>query len=87
MFRDVLVPAAERFKPQLVMTSAGFDSRAGDPLGQFTLTDADFAELTGVVAEIARQHARGRVVSVLEGGYSLDGLARAVDAHLWRLSA
>jgi acetoin utilization deacetylase AcuC-like enzyme len=38
VFRDVLVPAAERFKPQLVMTSAGFDSRAGDPLGQFTLT-------------------------------------------------
>jgi acetoin utilization deacetylase AcuC-like enzyme len=86
-FRTGLVPAAERFKPELVMISAGFDSRAGDPLGKFTLTDADFSELTGVVAEIARQHARGRVVSVLEGGYSLDGLARAVDAHLGRLSA
>ena len=69
------------------MISAGFDSRAGDPLGRFTLTDSDFAELTGVVVEIARQHARGRVVSVLEGGYSLDGLARAVDAHIGRLSA
>ena len=86
-FRTGLVPAAERFKPQLVMISAGFDSRAGDPLGKFTLTDADFAELTSIVVEIARQHARGRVVSVLEGGYSRDGLARAVGAHVDRLSA
>jgi acetoin utilization deacetylase AcuC-like enzyme len=86
VFREVLVPAAERFKPQLVMVSAGFDSRAGDPLGQFTLTDKDFADLTDVVVEIARQHANGRLVSVLEGGYSLDGLSRAVGAHLARLS-
>jgi acetoin utilization deacetylase AcuC-like enzyme len=85
-FRTELVPAADRFRPELVMISAGFDSRAGDPLGRFTLTDSDFAELTTVVAEIARQHARGRVVSVLEGGYSLDGLARAVEAHVGRLS-
>jgi len=86
-FRTGLVPAAERFKPDLVMISAGFDSRAGDPLGQFTLADADFADLTTLVLEIARQHARGRVVSVLEGGYSRDGLARAVAAHVERLSA
>ena len=86
-FAPELVPAAERFKPELVMISAGFDSRAGDPLGKFTLDDADFAELTTLVVEIARQHARGRVVSVLEGGYSRDGLARAVAAHLDRLSA
>ena len=86
-FRTGLVPAAERFKPDLVMISAGFDSRAGDPLGQFTLGDADFADLTTLVLEIAKQHARGRVVSVLEGGYSREGLARAVAAHLDRLSA
>jgi acetoin utilization deacetylase AcuC-like enzyme len=86
-FRTELVPAAERFKPDLVMVSAGFDSRAGDPLGQFTLADTDFADLTTVVLEIARQHARGRVVSVLEGGYSREGLARAVTAHVERLSA
>jgi len=86
-FRTELVPAAERFKPDLVMISAGFDSRAGDPLGQFTLGDTDFAELTTIVLEIARQHARNRVVSVLEGGYSQEGLARAVTAHLERLSA
>ena len=86
-FRTELVPAAERFRPQLVMISAGFDSRAGDPLGKFTLTDADFAELTAIVTGIARQHAGGRIVSVLEGGYSRDGLARAVSAHLDRLTA
>jgi acetoin utilization deacetylase AcuC-like enzyme len=84
-FREELVPAAERFKPDVVMISAGFDSRAGDPLGQFTLTDGDFADLTAVAVEIARQHARGRLVSVLEGGYALDGLARAVAAHVRRL--
>ncbi|OLC47850.1 MAG: histone deacetylase [Acidobacteria bacterium 13_1_40CM_65_14] len=87
VFRDVLVPAADRFKPQLVMISAGFDSRAGDPLGRFTLTDQDFAELTDVVLGIARRHAGGRLVSVLEGGYSLEGLPLAVASHLARLSS
>ena len=82
VFREALVPAADRFEPQLVMISAGFDSRAGDPLGRFMLTDQDFAELTGIAIGIARQHAGGRVVSVLEGGYSLDGLPRAVASHL-----
>src|SRR4029079_3314701 len=73
-FRERLVPAAQRFKPQLVMISAGFDSRAGDPLGKFTLSDQDFGELTEIVLGIAREHAGGRLVSVLEGGYSLEGL-------------
>ena len=86
-FREVLVPAAEKFRPELVMISAGFDSREGDPLGQFRLTDADFAELTDIVVDIARQHCRGRVVSVLEGGYALDGLSAAVRSHLTRLIA
>jgi len=70
-----------------VMISAGFDSRAGDPLGRFTLTDQDFAELTGIAVGIARQHAGGRLVSVLEGGYSLEGLALAVEAHLSGLTS
>lgn len=85
-FREELVPAAERFKPQLVMISAGFDSRVHDPLGQFTLEDADFADMTVVVCDIARQFAAGRVVSVLEGGYALQGLASAVEAHLTSLA-
>jgi acetoin utilization deacetylase AcuC-like enzyme len=85
-FRERLVPAAASFKPELVLISAGFDSRAGDPLGQFTLTDQDFAELTDLLLVIAREHAGGRLISVLEGGYAIDGLARAVSAHLGRLA-
>jgi acetoin utilization deacetylase AcuC-like enzyme len=80
-FRKKLLPAANEFKPGLVMISAGFDSRIDDPLGRFRLTDADFIELTHLMKEIAATHAGGRLVSVLEGGYNLDGLASASRAH------
>ena len=85
-FQEKLLPAAERLKPDLVLISAGFDSREGDPLGHFMLTDADFADLTKVLREIADKHAGGRVVSVLEGGYSLTGLAAGVRAHVQALT-
>ncbi|MBN1670690.1 MAG: histone deacetylase [Kiritimatiellae bacterium] len=85
-FRDMLLPAAAAFRPDFVLVSAGFDSRLGDPLGLFTLTDADFAELTGIMMEIAEAHAGGRLVSVIEGGYSLDGLAAAALAHVATLA-
>jgi len=85
--QDSLLPAAERFRPELVLISAGFDSRVGDPLGGFTLTDADFADLTRAMMEIAGRHAGGRVVSVLEGGYDLEGLACAAAAHVEALMA
>jgi acetoin utilization deacetylase AcuC-like enzyme len=81
-FRDRLVTAADAFKPDFVFISAGFDSRAGDPLGQFLLSDDDFADLTGIMLEIAMRHAGGRLVSVLEGGYNLRGLESAVRAHV-----
>ena len=71
VFRNKLKPAADAFKPDLVMISAGFDSRKDDPLGQFTLADEDFAELTSLLLEVADKYAGGRLVSVLEGGYSL----------------
>jgi acetoin utilization deacetylase AcuC-like enzyme len=77
-----LMAAADRFQPDLVLISAGFDSRIGDLLGQFTLTDRDFTDLTRRVMEIADRHAGGRVVSMLEGGYSLQGLASAAAAHV-----
>ena len=66
------------WQPDLVLISAGFDSRVGDPLGRFTLTDEDFADLTRAVMGINN----GRVVSVLEGGYNLEGLASAAAAHV-----
>lgn len=75
--RDSLVPKMREFRPDLVLISAGFDSRQGDLLGRFTLEDEDFAELTRVVQEI-----NPRIVSLLEGGYSLPGLATAAAAHV-----
>jgi acetoin utilization deacetylase AcuC-like enzyme len=79
---NALAPAAEKFKPELLLISAGFDSRIGDLLGQFTLIDQDFADLTRAVMGIADRHAGGRVVSMLEGGYSLEGLGSATAAHV-----
>ena len=80
-----LVPSVDDFKPEMVFISAGFDSRVGDPLGQFLLTDADFADLTKLVRGIANRYAKGRVVSLLEGGYNLSGLASAATAHVQAL--
>jgi acetoin utilization deacetylase AcuC-like enzyme len=85
--RNSLMPAMEGFRPDMVLVSAGFDSRLGDPLGRFTLADEDFADLTRALMEIADRTARGRVVSVLEGGYNLAGLASAAAAHLAALRA
>jgi acetoin utilization deacetylase AcuC-like enzyme len=82
-----LAPAARRFRPDLIMISAGFDSRIGDLLGSFTLTDSDFTDLTRAVMDMAAEHADSRVVSVLEGGYALAGLASAAAAHVQALMA
>lgn len=76
------VRAMEKFQPELYIISAGFDSRKEDPLGGFQLTDRDFADLTRMVLDLAEEHAGGRVVSVMEGGYNLRGLANAVEAHV-----
>jgi acetoin utilization deacetylase AcuC-like enzyme len=84
-FTRYLVPAAAQFQPDLVLISAGFDSRRGDPLGQFLLQDEDFAELTGIMRGVASEYAQGRLISVLEGGYHLDGLGKAVAAHVTAL--
>jgi acetoin utilization deacetylase AcuC-like enzyme len=84
-FHDLLAPAVDRFKPELIIISAGFDARRGDPLGRLELTDADYIDLTGLVLEMARSHCQGRVVSILEGGYHLSGLASAATAHCGRL--
>jgi acetoin utilization deacetylase AcuC-like enzyme len=86
-FEERLVPAAAAFQPELILLSAGFDSRAGDPLGHFLLTDEDFGDLTKLMLELAERHAGGRLVSVLEGGYSLSGLAAGVRAHALALAS
>lgn len=81
-FQYKLLPAMRDYKPDLVFVSAGFDSRLGDPLGQFTLSDTDFADLTDIMLELADHYAGGRLVSTLEGGYSLSGLGAGVAAHV-----
>lgn len=81
-FTSRLVPAANAFQPNLVLISAGFDSRKDDLLGDFAVTDAGFAELTKLVMSIAADHCNSRVVSVLEGGYNTKGLALAVESHI-----
>jgi len=81
-FEEVLAPAAQRFRPDFVLISAGFDAHADDPLGGMKVTAKGFADLTGIVKRIAATSAHGRIVSVLEGGYDLKGLAASVEAHL-----
>ncbi len=84
-FRNDLLPAARAFRPELVLISAGFDSRVDDLLGGFRVTDDGFRSLTRVMLEIAEIAGEGRVVSVLEGGYNLAGLASAVHTHVEEL--
>jgi len=81
-FEEQLAPAMRAFAPDLVLISAGFDCRRGDPLGRLDVTDAGFTRLTEAVMAIADATAGGRIVSFLEGGYSLTGLASAAVAHL-----
>ncbi|THJ19401.1 MAG: histone deacetylase [Nitrospira sp. CG24D] len=87
ILHKVLVPAAEQFKPELVIISAGFDAHKDDPLASMGLTEAGYAELTGIVAGIAKKYAQGRILSSLEGGYNLTALAASVDAHVRGLLA
>lgn len=88
-FRDAfgaaILPALDHFAPEFVVISAGFDAHVRDPLANINLTEADFAWVTRRLLDVAERHAGGRVVSVLEGGYDLQGLARSVDAHVTAL--
>jgi len=81
-FESRILPRLREFKPDLVVISAGFDAHTRDPLANLNLLEADFAWATQQLMEIADKSARGRVVSVLEGGYDLQGLAGSVAAHV-----
>lgn len=86
-FAEALFPALRKFEPEMIFISAGFDSRIGDPLGQFRLKDEDFAFLTTQLLDFAAQSCDGKLLSVLEGGYSLSGLAAGVKTHVQTLSS
>ena len=84
-FDSAILPRVRDFHPDLVVISAGFDAHARDPLANLNLLEADFAWATQKLMEIADADAGGRVVSVLEGGYDLEGLARSAAAHVMAL--
>ena len=76
------IPRLEEFRPEMVFISAGFDAHREDELGQMNLTEQDFAWITARIKQVADRHAKGRIVSSLEGGYSQGALGRSVEAHL-----
>lgn len=88
-FRDAVrsrvMPALHDFRPDLVIISAGFDAHHRDPLAQINLVGDDFDWITGQLMEVAGRYAGNRVVSVLEGGYDLEGLAESAGLHICRL--
>jgi acetoin utilization deacetylase AcuC-like enzyme len=88
-FRDAvrsrILPALHNFRPDIVIISAGFDAHYRDPLAQINLVGEDFDWITGQLMDIAGKYAGNRVVSVLEGGYDLEGLAESAGLHICRL--
>ncbi len=81
------LPALERFRPEMLFVSAGFDAHRDDGMAMLRLLESDYSWVTEQVRRVAERHARGRIVSVLEGGYDLDALGRSVVAHLEALSS
>lgn len=76
------MPRLEKFKPEMIFISAGFDAHREDDLGQMSLNEQDYAWITQRIKDVAKRHAHGRIVSSLEGGYNLGALARSVEAHI-----
>ena len=81
----VILPRLAEFKPDILLISAGFDAHTRDPLANLNLVEADFTWVTQKLMEIADQSAQGRIVSMLEGGYDLQGLSRSAAAHVTAL--
>jgi acetoin utilization deacetylase AcuC-like enzyme len=80
------IPRLEAHKPEMIFISAGFDAHREDDMGQMGLVEQDYAWLTRRIKDMAMRHAKGRIVSCLEGGYALSALARSVEAHLRELA-
>jgi acetoin utilization deacetylase AcuC-like enzyme len=85
-FQAQILPALRRFQPQLLLISAGFDAHTDDPLAGIKLTDESYRRMTELLLEISEKYCGGKIVSVLEGGYNLQALARSVECHLTAMS-
>jgi acetoin utilization deacetylase AcuC-like enzyme len=81
-FRNRVLPALDDFRPEMILISAGFDAHADDPLSGAMLSTGMFGEMTEMLAGAAERHCRGRIISLLEGGYDLDALADSVESHV-----
>lgn len=79
---DYWLPAIERFQPEIIFISAGFDAHREDDMANLKFDDADYVWITQQIKQWAEKHAQGRIVSVLEGGYSLNALGRCVAQHI-----
>ena len=84
-FNKDILPTLDGFRPNLILISAGFDAHKDDPLANINLTAESFARMTAMVMEAAKSYCDSRIVSVLEGGYNVNALARSVEAHLMQL--
>jgi acetoin utilization deacetylase AcuC-like enzyme len=84
-FEELILPRLDAFHPDAILISAGFDGHRLDPLASLELTEVDFAWATGKLLDLADRHCNGRIVSLLEGGYSLEGLTHSVVAHVLTL--
>lgn len=82
VYHDTLLPALEAFAPQMLFISAGFDGHIEDEMSGLELYDADYSWLTRQLRDVARRHAGGRIVSLLEGGYALNALGRSATEHI-----
>jgi len=80
------LPALHAHKPEMIFISAGFDAHRDDPLGEMELVEDDYAWITQQVMNVANEHAQGRIVSFLEGGYNLQALAKSAAAHIKTLA-
>jgi acetoin utilization deacetylase AcuC-like enzyme len=85
----VLVPLARRYRPQLILISAGYDAHIGDPLGGMSVTTAGFSELARIVRQLSDEieECEGRLAAILEGGYNIEALAQSVVATIAALQA
>ena len=86
-FDDVILPALEDFRPDILLISAGFDAHRRDPLAQLMLVEADYAWVTERLVAAAARHCEGRIISSLEGGYDLEALGASAAAHVRALMA
>ncbi len=85
IFKDKIQPVLNHFEPDFILISAGFDAHKNDPLSSIQLTENTYIQMTKILKQIAEDYCKGRIVSVLEGGYNLNELASSVEGHLKEL--